>query len=172
MQIPRKYKSTEIIFFFPLSHLDLQTRPSGGVSPPGYMSLGGCVPIWSLPCRTSEEERKTRGRGDVPWRRLTEGVGEGRPWLMWRQRRPKNISPLPSILANVTCHVGHSTASGVHLPPGGHVCSPAALASTVRSLSERAITISVDGEKKHWFLRCKVIVNGNWIEKDFRKLKK
>lgn len=34
--------------------------------------------------------------------------GEGQPWLMWRQCGPKNIFPLPSILANVTCHAGHS----------------------------------------------------------------
>lgn len=34
--------------------------------------------------------------------------GEGRHWLMWRLCGPKNIFPLPSILANVTCHVGHS----------------------------------------------------------------
>lgn len=52
--------------------------------------------------------QKRRGR----WSR------KGQPWLMWRQRGPKNIFSLPSILANVTCHVGHS----VLLSESARVC--------------------------------------------------
>ncbi len=58
-----------------------------------------------------EEEKRSclslvvHDRWQKEWGRQS---GEGQPWLMWRLCGPKNIFPLPSILANVTCHMGHS----------------------------------------------------------------
>lgn len=85
------------------------------------------------PCCSAAADRRSGGGG---W--------GGRPWLMCRQCRPKNIFPLPSIFANVTCHAGHSlpSASGVHLPPADTL-----LAGTARVDREKPLgTIGVGGQ--------------------------
>ena len=79
-------------FFFPC-----RSGPQNGVQEE-ERGVGGAVfsPLLYMTAdRGSEGDRVGRG-------------GEGQPWLMWRLRGPKNIFPLPSILANVTCHMGHS----------------------------------------------------------------
>lgn len=87
------------------------------VTPLSHAARDDTSHFWVCPRRTGGnaelrkgEEKRGRRAPCCTWP-LTEGEGrrsrEGQPWLMWRQHGPKNISSLPSILANVTCHVGH-----------------------------------------------------------------
>lgn len=110
---PKYHKNScgSLDLFNTAARLSTMSYATWNASPAAVSSVTWApAPLRSLPCRPgSEWAMKKRGAVaamsymTANRRRQSE---KGQSWLMQRPREPKNIFTVPSILANVTCHMG------------------------------------------------------------------